>query len=183
MDWSSLDWWQLVLAVAGGSFLGTAVTAAVTLFLGRSEFKLKRRVETLKFFGQISTRAQGHREDHPEARVGTSEQIAAMYLLAELANEYEWLRPAVVSQLDDQHREFWYSHPPLNVQMQMSDDQVRQKIMMDAELGSTRMKASMHRDRMVAAVEGARAKITKADPPTPFPKQKVYLGELGPYWF
>ncbi|GAA1336266.1 hypothetical protein JOE65_000480 [Arthrobacter roseus] len=87
----------LVVLISGGAVgaLGTWATAT-------RDLALRRRMETTDVFMRVSARAHGYRENHTSSTVGTGEQMAAMFLVADLANRDKWLRKAAVQLLDEE---------------------------------------------------------------------------------
>lgn len=92
-----MEWWQLALAVAGGSSLGTILGALLTYLVGSQDVKLRSRVETIKVFMATSARAAGRLDDGGPADI--AEKIAAVHLLADLGSRDKWLHSAALGQL------------------------------------------------------------------------------------
>ena len=92
--------WTHAIAFGTGALGGGWVWKLLEHNRGRDDLNLRRRSEVMKTFPAVSARAYGTREDG--TRISSSEQVAAMHVMADMANEYDWLIPAVVVQLDEQ---------------------------------------------------------------------------------
>jgi hypothetical protein len=90
----------VALVAAGGVGLG----AVLTWLVATRDLALRRRMQATDAFMRIAARAHGYRENHEKSTVGSSEQIAAIYLLAGLGKKFRWLRPACQAFLDDEAR-------------------------------------------------------------------------------
>ena len=178
--------WTHAIAFGTGALGGGWVWKLLEHNRGRDDLNLRRRSEVMKTFPAVSARAYGTREDG--TRISSSEQVAAMHVMADMANEYDWLIPAVVVQLDEQLFDHWHSALPTTVVRQINQDKASRGMLgpndpHTQEFSTQLWQKAAHRDRMVDAIKAARAKIVKAEPFTPPPEQKVYLGELGPYHY
>lgn len=98
---------ELVAAFLGGGALG----AVLTWWASTRDLALRRRIETMNAFLKIAARAHGYREGHEDMTVGTGEQSAAMFLVADLATRDKWLREAAIQLLDEEIS--WLEHPRL----------------------------------------------------------------------
>jgi hypothetical protein len=92
-----MDWGVFV----GGILSGTIVGSFLTWLVATRSLALRRRIETTSTFLSIAATAHGRRVDS-DGGVGVGEQIAAMWLLADLGNRDKWLRKAAVGFLDDE---------------------------------------------------------------------------------
>lgn len=95
---SLMEWFEILGLILSGSIVG----ALLTWVTATRDLALRRRMQTMDTFLRISARAHGYRESGSDSSVGTGEQIAAMFLLADLANRDKWLRTAAVAQLDEE---------------------------------------------------------------------------------
>lgn len=101
--------WNEVLTVALSLLAtigaGTIVAALIASLSSRRDLAMRRRVETHKVFFQASALAHGRGEGGATVEVG--EQIAAMYVVADLAVRDKWLREPGINQLKEQIT--WFS--------------------------------------------------------------------------
>lgn len=188
IDWSTFtaaNWIALAVALLG--FLGTVSAALVgggwighrwAHQRGMEDLELRKRTETHKVFFQASTRAHARRETG-DGGVGTGEQIAALYVVADMGARDEWLYDAAVNQLDDQVEYFKTSIEESKAaidgfshaleRMRAGDPNVKVNVGGE-EYDSTRtaqLLTSLQREdktyhRLLAAAEGARSKMEAA---------------------
>jgi len=79
---------------------GGALGAIGTYLVSSKELRLRQRTETIDRFMKVAAIAHGNQDDR-ERTVGMGEQVAAIFLLADLANRDDWLRKAGISFLDE----------------------------------------------------------------------------------
>ena len=92
-----MELWTAAVVGALAGIVGTILT-----YLASSrELRLRRRTETIGLFLRVAGTAHGRR-DGADGDVGTGEQMAAMFLLADLASRDDWLRAAGSNFLDEQ---------------------------------------------------------------------------------
>jgi hypothetical protein len=82
-----------------GSLLSAGILGAVvTLLVGMRGLALRRRTDTISTFMQVSARAHGYHDDGVTS-VGAGQQVAAIYLVADLGTRDPWLRQSAAGQL------------------------------------------------------------------------------------
>ncbi|MEV7607914.1 hypothetical protein AB0N61_00365 [Microbacterium sp. NPDC089320] len=79
----------------------TLITSVVTLLISTRDLGLRRRTETIDRFLRTAAIAHGYPVDERAQSVGTGEQIAAIYLVADLARRDRWLRTSGIAFLDE----------------------------------------------------------------------------------
>lgn len=87
-------------SLLSGVLGGTAIGAVLTYVVSVRSLSLQRRVETIGIFRQVTTAAHGFR-DGSEWGVGVGEQLAAIYLVADLGRRDEWLSISALAFLQD----------------------------------------------------------------------------------
>lgn len=159
-------------AVLGGGWVGHHLTHR----RGMEDLNLRARVETTKTFLTVSARAHGYTDDRKDS-VGAGEQIAAIYLMADMGDRDPWLYWAASKQLEDQipwldgnaahnkhvlkqAEEHLNALPPPGREPSIELEQQRGQ----AKLQVATMKASAEtRERLHAAAKDAYAKISPPD--------------------
>lgn len=58
-------------------------------------------METIDIFLRVAARAHSYADDHPGGSIGSGDQVAALYLMADLANRDKWLHRATVNHLKE----------------------------------------------------------------------------------
>lgn len=80
---------------------GTIVASGVTLLISTRDLGLKRRTDTIDRFLRTASVAHGYPVDERSGSVGTGEQIAAIFLVADLARRDKWLRLSGLAFLEE----------------------------------------------------------------------------------
>lgn len=90
----------VVVTLLAAIGIGTIIAGLITSLSARRDLAMRRRVETHKVFFQASALAHGR--GYGGATVEVGEQIAAMYVMADLAGRDKWLREPGINQLNEQ---------------------------------------------------------------------------------
>lgn len=94
-----MDIMDFISPLISGTVLGALVGSVLTYLSATRDLSLRRRMATIDIFLKVSARAHGYADDR--GKVGIGEQVAAVYLLADLANRDVWLRHAAIQQLKE----------------------------------------------------------------------------------
>ncbi|WP_141392814.1 hypothetical protein [Glutamicibacter sp. BW77] len=86
---------EIVIVLLGGSLIG----ALLTYLTATRDLALRRRMQTIDIFLRVAARAHGYADER--GPVGLGEQVAAIYLMADLANRDKWLRKAGIGHLGE----------------------------------------------------------------------------------
>lgn len=79
--------------------------------LGTADLKLRQRIETIKVFGDVASQLGLEYREDERARGYYAQQMATMFLIADLARQDEHLRTAGILLLDEQV-DFWMHVSP-----------------------------------------------------------------------
>lgn len=86
---------EFVTVLLGGSLVGGILTYLVAV----RDLALRRRMETIDIFLRVAARGHGYADER--GPIGLGEQVAAIYLMADLANRDEWLNTAAINHLKE----------------------------------------------------------------------------------
>lgn len=100
---NATDWFPQALGVLGGILAqtgsviltllpGALVVAVLTYLVAIRQLKLKRYMDATNSFIDVTGHAHGYPRGDRSASVGIAEQVAAIWLIVELANEFPFLR-------------------------------------------------------------------------------------------